>query len=170
MFAKYNAEGDYRAAKWLMLFVFIFNFLLVDTIIAVIFFVDNGECGKHISQSSCTHQYSVDQINPLCSWATTTSQCSFNKNIGADILSAMILAFIIAVVCMPLNMISYFAICEFRNFVGSKYMKSNEKYKNDISDQFDLDGLQTEATTLFRYVNNNNNKLIYFTIASYVMI
>ena len=33
VFAKYNADGDYRAAKWLMLFVFIFNFLFIDTII-----------------------------------------------------------------------------------------------------------------------------------------
>ena len=151
VFAKYNAEGDYRAAKWLMLFVFIFNFLLVDTIIAIIFFVDNGQCGKHVSQTSCTQQYSVDQINPICSWASTTSTCAFNTNIGADVLSAIILAVIIAVVSIPLNMICYYAICEFRNFMGSTYM-AKKKSKDVISEQLDLDGLQTEATTMFRLV------------------
>ena len=151
-FAKYNSQGDYRAAKWLMLFVFIFNNLFVDTILSVLFFVDTGLCKTYTTSSQCTHQKSLDQVHSLCAWdASQTPTCTFNDSIGKDILSSLILSVIIALATIPANILMYFMVREFRNFACSILLK-NTRVKN-VMDKLDLDGYQTEAGTMLRYVS-----------------
>ena len=149
-FAKYNSQGDYRAAKWLALFVYIFNNLFVDTILSVLFFVDTGVCKTYTTSSQCTHQLSLDQLHSLCSWnPSQTPSCSFNESVGKDVVSSLVLSVILALALIPLNIVMYFMVREFRNFVCSIFLK--ETRIKHLFGALDMDGLQTEATTILRY-------------------
>lgn len=121
--SSYRGQADYRAAKWLFLFSFIFNVMFVDTLLAQLYFTDYGRCSKYTTASSCTSALSLDTIDTLCTWNSSSKTCSFNSNIGNDLLPSLIWSLFLLLGTVPLNIILALAIRESRMLVCSYLIK-----------------------------------------------
>jgi len=121
--SSYRGQADYRAAKWLFLFSFIFNVLFVDTLLAQLYFTDYGNCSKYTTSSSCTATLSLDTINSICSWNSSSKTCSFNNNIGNELLPSLIWSLFLLLGTVPLNILLVLAIRESRMLVCSYFIK-----------------------------------------------
>jgi hypothetical protein len=146
----YNPKGDYRAAKFLCGMGLLINFMFVDTILAVLFFNDDGTCEAHTSFESCEQIRSLDQFNTLCEWDSEAETCAFNENVGADAIPNLILAATIAIVAIPFQLFFNWMVNHCRNFFAVRYLQ--KEFENNQEDGFapELKGYETLRGTMLR--------------------
>jgi hypothetical protein len=117
----------------------IVNFLFVDTILAGLFFADDGTCETYTNEEDCTFQRALSQVDSLCEWdfdsesfynATVYynvtaehpvfngtdlyqyySSCTFGGE-SSNFMSTLILVLVIAVVTVPFNQMSEYLVKE----------------------------------------------------------
>jgi len=105
----------------------IMNFMFIDTILAGLFFVDDGTCATHSNETDCIWLRSLNQVDSLCAWnfneagyKNATSfyggtvdyagqdlkekfhTCEFNE-LGSDFISSVILCVCITCFVVPLD-------------------------------------------------------------------
>ena len=106
----------------------VLHFMFVDTILAGLFFVDDGTCGQFTDESSCTFLSALNQLDSLCVWnfdaagyqnATTVyggpidfkgndlkpnfESCAFNEDVMGDFISSLVLVTVLSCFIIPLN-------------------------------------------------------------------
>jgi hypothetical protein len=97
----YNPEREYRSVKWIIAMGRILNMLFIDTVLAFLFFADDGSCQLLTTKSLCLDKKALDSTD-LCQWDSSTSHCSF-KGGSEDFLATMILTTIITTITIPLD-------------------------------------------------------------------
>jgi hypothetical protein len=150
----YNPERDYRSVRWLLIVGKITNFLLVDTILAALFFADNGQCESFVTKSSCLQLRSLDQLDTLCVWDDLHRNCDFNHDIGNTALSTLILTTIITIITVPFDQFFMVIVRQVEHFFVDYYSRRGGLQirevvvKEDIVT--DLADLQTLQATMLR--------------------
>jgi hypothetical protein len=155
MFSGYHSIDDYRTTKFIQVIGLIINFMFIDTVMAVLFFYDDGTCETYTLKDLCLSQVSLDQEDTLCLWDADTSACSFNYNIGQSFLSTLILTGIITSICIPFQMFYESMVKAIRDYFCVKVIRklAIKSTGNDgTTDRFhvDIEDCQTRRCTLFR--------------------
>jgi hypothetical protein len=148
--ASYSPGGDFRAVKWVQLMGMLINFLFVDTILAVLFFYDDGSCEAHVQESQCLQQKSLDQENTLCIWYEDRGLCGFNHNIGGTFYSTLILTGIITCASIPFQLMFMTLVRYARDFFCIKFAHLRPVDTTVQQFAMDIDNYQTFQCTVFR--------------------
>ena len=101
----YNKDRTLRSLKWVIGMGKILNFMFVDTILAGLFFNDNGKCLTFATESACLTPLSLDQTDPLCQWTSNpdgTGYCHFSGPPNTFFATG-ICTLIITMVAVPLD-------------------------------------------------------------------
>jgi hypothetical protein len=102
------AEDDYRTSQWLNLMGKLINYVFVGTILTVFFFGDDGTCERQSSKSLCLALKGPDFETSVCGWNERYDFCEYVAP-PETFLTLIILALTINVLCVPLDVIVYFA-------------------------------------------------------------
>ena len=129
-FAAYNKNGDYRVTRWVCLFGFVFNTLLINTIMTQLYLVDSSICNALTTQSSCLSLKSIDQVHSSCIWSSKDDTCSYDSSIMTNPTALLVLCLIVLLIQIPLNLAIYLAMCEIRKYFCYKYLKVYLLYYN----------------------------------------
>jgi hypothetical protein len=151
-FSKFRPEGDFRTVTWLKAVGWTIMFLFMDTVLASLFFFDDGSCEKHATRSSCLLQTSLDQMDTLCLWDKSTETCSFNQDIGNSAVSNLIMTSLITIFSIPFEKLFEIMVDYVREFVVIRYLKDRKpRWKTPI-DQLCLDlcSYESKKNTLLR--------------------
>jgi hypothetical protein len=92
--------------------------LFIDTVLAGLFFADDGTCETFSTKSACLTTSSLDQLDTLCVWTADNNgdySCSFNEGIGQSAYSILILTTVIAVITVAFDAIFYFMLKKVKN-------------------------------------------------------
>jgi hypothetical protein len=129
VFLPYNPARDFAWVKFTTGMGKIINFMFVDTILAGLFFADDGTCEGFKTESDCGVLVSLDQVDPLCMWSFDQSgydsavaqnggltvdsngvplteffsKCQFNSSLGEDFLPTLVLVIVLTTICLPLD-------------------------------------------------------------------
>jgi hypothetical protein len=109
----YNSEREYRTVTWLITIGRIINMLFIDTVLAFLFFADDGTCQNQTSVSMCLGIKALDG-SELCSWDSNTEHCSFQGS-SNDFLPTMILTTIITTITIPLDKLLIMLVMNCKN-------------------------------------------------------
>jgi hypothetical protein len=155
-------EGDYRALRWVSAMGRLLTILFVDTILASLFFADDGTCEKFIIKEDCLRTRSLDQVDTLCAWDDSEypPTCSFNNNMGSNFFTILILTLIITTVTIPFNKMANLMIQQIRELASAVMEEpklrtslhlGGRRISGDSSDiGGELEEIQTLAGTLLR--------------------
>jgi hypothetical protein len=144
MFSGYHSITDYRSRKFIIVVGLIINFLFCDTILSVLFFYDDGTCGTYTAESNCLSQMSLDELETLCVWDSSTSTCSFNDHVGQTFLSTLILTGIITAFSIPFQIFYESMVNAIREFFCVVYIKRLKETGIDDGFRVDFENLQTK--------------------------
>lgn len=151
-FSKFNAAGDFRSVAWLNAMGWTIMFFFMDTVLSVLFFFDDGSCGKLSTESTCLLRTSLDEMSTLCVWDATAETCSFNQDIGNSPVSCLVLTGMITIFSIPFEKLFEIMVEYCREFVVIKYLKGrNPRWRSPV-DQLCLDfcSFESKRNTLLR--------------------
>jgi hypothetical protein len=149
LFSGYHSIEDYRTTKCIECVGLIINFLFVDTVMAVLFFFDDGTCETYTSKIQCLTQTSLDQQDTLCLW--DGQACSFNPNIGQTFTSTLILTGIITAIAIPFELFFSSMVEAIRDYCCIMYIRKDCSIQlPDDGLRMDIDAFQTRRGRLFR--------------------
>jgi hypothetical protein len=152
----YDPQRDYRTASWLKIVGKVVNTLFVDTVLAALFFADNGHCETFTTKVNCLADLALNQVDHLCDWDKVHHSCSFNQSIGSTAFTTLILTSVITVLTIPFDQIIDVLVGRLRIFIHvhvkpSKMDDANmfgELSKEDVVT--DLAHLQTLQSLMLR--------------------
>jgi hypothetical protein len=150
IFMPFTTDGEYRSVRWLKAMGKVMNFLFIDTILAFLYFQDDGTCEGFANESDCTRTSSVNAIDDLCMWDPLFKECSFNEAIGETFLSALILTTIITTVAMPLDALFGYAVNQIKLYFQKDPQDERGVILNVDETLHDLHRHQSFSTTLLR--------------------
>jgi hypothetical protein len=148
VFSGYKSLKDYRTTKCMECVGLLINFLFIDTIMAVLFFFDDGTCESYAVQSQCLTQMSLDQQDTLCVW--DGDACSFNPNIGQSFTSTLILTAIITGISIPFQLFFSSMVEAIRDYCCMKFIRNGDSRLPDLGLRMDIDAVQTRRGKFFR--------------------
>ena len=124
--------------------------VFINTILAALYYADDGQCDAYENVFDCLAPVSVDFINPLCSWDRLNRVCSFIPP-GVEFFSLLFLTAVLSIVSVPMDKLTYFFVCQVKELLEESSID-----KNDIKRKMhhpwinDMVKLQTPIGTLFR--------------------
>jgi len=130
--------------------------LFIDTVLAFLFFADDGTCQMQQSRSLCLDIKALDGTD-LCSWLPSSEHCTFRGS-SDNFLSTMILTTIITTITIPLdNFIIMLAINCKNLFVHSHggLLKVQSSLLGDLNNP-DFDSLPHELHDIQRKIPITN--------------
>ena len=128
MFLPYNPSRDFAWVRYTIGMGKIINFMFIDTILAGLFFNDDGTCEGFTTEDECGFLRSLDQVDPLCTWnfdkpgydaalvenngLSTDANgvplieffqtCKFNQ-LSSEFFPTLILVMVLTTFCVPLD-------------------------------------------------------------------
>jgi hypothetical protein len=99
----YNLDIEGRYVRWLLAMARLIDFFFVTTILASIFFADDGFCNSRHRESDCLRPRNFGTLRPKCSWEAATKSCTFNEGLSASILSTVVFTTIVTTCAVPLD-------------------------------------------------------------------
>jgi hypothetical protein len=103
LFAKYNLQKtDFRTARYLLAWGKLCVYLFVDTVVAFLFYSDNGACEDVRTKDSCDQQESPLHARKLCHWDSELEYCMYTPP-PLTFNSMLVLILVIIVIGVPLN-------------------------------------------------------------------
>lgn len=112
------AEGEhFKTTKWLLAMGKILNRFFVMTLLANLYFRDDGYCKSKQSEGDCLVTRHLDQVDTLCVWEH--SKCTFNY-IYPTFLPLLVLVVIVCILTLPLDSLYEFAVLKIQHFADSK--------------------------------------------------
>jgi hypothetical protein len=125
----YEEGRDFRSVRWVCAMCRIINFMFIDTILASLFFADDGTCQSYTTFRDCDLTYSLNQVDHLCIWDKDFETCSFREP-SSDFVATMILTCILTTLAIP-----------FDNFCIAMVHKVSEYANTAIDTQKTADGV-----------------------------
>ena len=126
-FMPYHADRGYTWMRFTLVMCTAINMLFIDTVLAGLFFADDGTCESHLTEDTCMFQRSLDQTGTMCMWEWEDSsaylialgtngatmpdgsptessfgECAFNES-SEDFIPTLILTIIITILTVPLD-------------------------------------------------------------------
>merc|ERR1711871_1234033 len=93
----YNMERDLRSMKFLMAITKLLNIMIAVTIIAQIYFYDDGMCQSYETEGTCIGTKAIDGETDLCWWNKLQKSCAF-KDITKSYMPTLLTT--LMVMCM----------------------------------------------------------------------
>jgi len=129
-FLPFGPNSSYSWTRFTMAIGTVINMLFVDTVLAGLFFADDGTCETHTTEELCTFTRALNQVDKMCTWAVDEtkysaalslynasdpvynatvyaddySACEFTE-ISEDTTSTLILVVVITLFTIPLDML-----------------------------------------------------------------
>jgi len=132
------------------------NMLFIDTVLAFLFFADDGTCQMQPSRVTCLDIKALDGSD-LCSWESSKEHCTFMGS-SDNFLSTMILTTIITTVTIPLDNFIIMLVINCKNFFVHAHgglLKVQSSLLGDLSSP-DFDSLPHELHDIQRKVPLTN--------------
>jgi hypothetical protein len=98
-----RGDNDLCAVRWFVAIAVLMNILFVGTIVAYIFYRDDGSCEGKVTRDACLSVPSYSPIDNVCNWDGLFNQCTYNENAGLNFLGTYTLVTIITCLAVPLN-------------------------------------------------------------------
>lgn len=97
--------------------------LFIDTVLAGLFFADDGRCESYTTRDKCLLTKSLDQLDTLCSWTEQdgTEVCMFNQSIGQSFYSLLVQTTIISIITVFFDMAFYYMLKKVKNLAEVTY-------------------------------------------------
>jgi hypothetical protein len=152
VFLPYDRSRDYRSVRWTYAMGKLINFLFIDTILAYLFFQDDGTCEGYTTENSCLNTPALNRIDHLCVWDPLFKTCTFNEDTGETFLGAVILTTIITTVAMPFDQVFYVLVRQAKRLLArsSGNVEDESVRLADTETLHDLHEHQSLSTTLLR--------------------
>ena len=131
LISTYQHNGEYRGVKFAACIGIIINFLFVDTILAVLFFYDDGTCETYSTAQQCGTINSLDRVDKLCIWDDYYENCKFNGDIGTSFYSTLMITLIITSVTIPFQLFYLSLVRCARDFCCVYFLRWSRKIKNE---------------------------------------
>ena len=140
VFLPYNPERDFAWTRFCFGMTKIINFLFVDTILAGLFFADDGTCETYPTEETCTFLRSLNQVDSLCQWkfdyegyanatayynatsfngtelAPLYGTCSFSV-MSSEFVPTLLLVIVLTIFTIPLDQITQHWVTETQNLL-----------------------------------------------------
>lgn len=146
----FGDDTHYRSIKWFMAMFRIVSFIFINTVLARMYYSDDGQCEAYLNIFDCLEPRSVDFVNDLCSWDSYDRTCHF-KPPGVQFYSILFLTAAISIASVPLDKLAFYMISRVKDLLEDSVIDKRviEKTKN-IHWQRELETLQTPIGTMFR--------------------
>ena len=146
----FGDDTHYRSIKWFMAMFRIVSFIFINTILARMYYSDDGQCEAYLNVFDCLRPKSVDFVNDLCRWDHYERTCHFQSP-GVEFYSILFLTATISIASVPLDKLAYYMISRVKDMLEDSVIDSKviEKTKH-IPWQRELQALQTPIGTMFR--------------------
>jgi len=112
-----SAKDDllFRSEKWIVAMGRILNILFIDTILAGIYFADDGSCQKLSTQAKCESTSNIFFAANTCRWVPYDGSCTFQapKN---NFLPVLITSSIIVILMVPLDKLIRYMVAQNKLF------------------------------------------------------
>ena len=105
----YGDFVEYRSSKWLISMFRILIFIFIDTIMAGMYFADDGECEAYENIHDCLEPASVDFINTLCVWDKYERTCHFSPP-TSNFFGLVFITAVISIGSVPFDKLCCFMI------------------------------------------------------------
>jgi hypothetical protein len=150
----FDSSRDYRSVRWLLAMGRALHVLFITTILAGLYFADDGTCEAYHVKSKCLDDRSLNRIDNLCVWDESSDQCSFNKHIASTFFGRLLLTAVITTVSIPFDKFFLFMIHRVRDLSivhltsMSKANQGKEKELKEIRTELTL--FQSFRSTILR--------------------
>ena len=101
MFALYHKERDYRSVKMAVLLSKLICIVFMSTVLARLFFSDDGSCEFIGNEAVCNSVQTALQIRNSCEWHDYNSSCTFKPPV-VDGLAVLIYSAVVIIVSVPM--------------------------------------------------------------------
>jgi hypothetical protein len=106
-----GAEGAFsRTMSWIIVIGKCLNVSVIVTILAMIYFPDDGRCERRLNEDSCGDVRALDWMSSMCVWSELHRVCEFNDRTGDQPLQTLILVTVVAILCFPLDNLLKFLV------------------------------------------------------------
>jgi hypothetical protein len=110
VYTRHGRDYRYYTLTWVLIIGKLINFMFVGTVVAVLFFSDDAECGKFTSKSECIKRLGLDFKHNLCIWDTVEESCHYNE-FHTSLYSTLIATLVIQVLVAPIDaMLNHFLL------------------------------------------------------------
>lgn len=87
-----------RTVRWLKICGKVLHIMCITTVLARIFFADNGSCNDFLEESTCTHSLKFYSYYHYCRWDPSVSSCAFNSDMNTASLLILVSAILLLIV------------------------------------------------------------------------
>jgi hypothetical protein len=150
LFSDYQKIDDYRAMKVMLCIGLLVNFLFVDTLVAVLFFYNDGTCDTYKAKNVCLSLLSLDFEDPLCEWHAETEVCSFNYGIGNTFRSTLVLTAVMKVITVPFQIFYISMVDALRDVYCVLFIQNKTVKAIDDGFKMDFEKFQTKRGKMMR--------------------
>lgn len=147
-----NSERtDTRSIRWLLATGRLINYMVINTILAVLVWNDDGTCESYVTKSDCLLTRNLDQVDTLCSWDSSTASCSYN-NANPTFYAVVILSVVTALLSLPFNAFFEFMVRSVEDIAKSTVSALRTSLgRQNLEDDLELgDDLITMQTLRFK--------------------
>jgi hypothetical protein len=150
LFMPSSPDRDPAAIRWVLAMGRLITFLFIDTLLASLFFNDDGTCQSYATQADCELPRQLDQIDTLCAWDSDQFQCSFNQT-DPTFYGVLIQAFVISTCAIPFNALFRYMINMLKGFSMEvfSHMKLNGYTVDELNCDAELMLFETTKSKVF---------------------
>ena len=144
-------RSDTRSIRWLLATGRLINYMVINTILAVLVWNDDGTCESYVTKRDCLLPRNLDQVDTLCLWDDQTASCSYN-NTNPTFYAVVILAIITALLSLPFNVFFEFMVRSVEDIARSTVSALRTSLgRQNLEDDLELgDDLITMQTLRFK--------------------
>lgn len=101
LFAPFDPDEPSKIATFVLFICEIVVFIFMDTIVAGIYFSDNGECEAISNESICVNMMTAGHLTYTCQWNSDNLSCSF-KPPTLDPIALLMFSAVVTIISMPI--------------------------------------------------------------------
>ena len=146
----FGDNTEYRSTKWFLSIFRILIFIFIDTILAGMYFADDGQCEAYENVFDCLEPASVDFINTLCYWDDFERTCHFSPP-TSNFFGLVFITAVISIASVPFDKLCCFMIDRCKELaedlaIDKMYLRKHmtDRWVDDLAD------MQTPVGTMFR--------------------
>ena len=146
----YDEHRDLRTSKWLMGIGKLLHYMFAATILAQIFYMDDGKCQRYLKDDTCLAPKGIDGFSHMCLWVPAERSCRFYPFEGRLFVPSLAATMLIVLIIAFPEKLHRFLVQQTKRYFDRVYFGEGAELTMDNELGDEMKDIQHRAPTILR--------------------